>query len=406
MDIAGIICEFDPFHNGHAYLISKARELGASGIVCVMSGDFVQRGGPAMWDKFTRAETAVSCGADLVLELPAVYAVNSADWFARGGIRILKGLGCVDSIVFGSECGDAKRLADAAAQMLSEGESFSEAIKNYLAQGMSYPAAYQKAAELAIQGFDSSLLNSPNDVLALSYLKEILRQNASLSPAAVKRLGAAHGSDDPECCFASSSFIRRSIADGSTGWRSFVPPEACNVLDGGTDSPEGLALRDERFFTLVRKRILDSSAEEIAEICEVSEGLENRLKDALLKAKDLNELVQGVKSSRYTFARVMRVITQLILGITKELVRNADEADIAYAKVLAFNEKGAQILKTAGEKGSIPVYSNINKNVPVNAPELKTLGVDISSGDTYSIICGRAIADYSDRVRIPKLFEN
>ena len=102
MDIAGIICEFDPFHNGHAYLISKAREQGASGIVCVMSGDFVQRGGPALCDKFQRAEAAVKCGADLVVELPAVYAVNSADWFARGGIRILKGLGCIDRLVFGS----------------------------------------------------------------------------------------------------------------------------------------------------------------------------------------------------------------------------------------------------------------------------------------------------------------
>ena len=403
MKTAGIICEFDPFHNGHARLIKEIRERGFDSVVCVMSGDFVQRGGPAMWDKFARARAAVSCGADLVLELPAVYAVNSADWFARGGVRVLKGLGCVDAIAFGSECGDAEKLARAAKQMLDEGDAFGEAIKSFLGQGESYPSAYQKAAELVFQGFDSSLLGSPNDVLALCYLRENARQKAGLQPVAVKRFGPAHGSDTAESGFASASLIRDLILGGSGEWNSFVPSEALTVLGPLTESPDKLTFRSERFFALVRKQILDSSEEELSKICEVSEGLENRLKDASERAKDLNELVLGVKASRYTYARVMRVLTQLILGIDKDLLRETDGSGYAYARVLALGGRGSEVLKSAKEKGSIPVYSNINKNVPADAPELKTLGVDISSGDTYSIICGRAIAEYSDRVQIPNM---
>ena len=404
MDIAGIVCEFDPFHNGHAYLLRKVREQGASGIVCVMSGDFVQRGGPALFDKFQRAEAAVRCGADLVLELPAAYAVNSADWFAKGAVRILKGLGCVDTMAFGSECGDAEVLKEAAAVLLDEGVRFSETLKSFLDKGESYPSAYQKAAETVLPGKGSSLMCGSNDVLALCYLKENLRQDTGLEAFAVRRFGPAHDSDIAADGFASASYIRE-LARTGVGWNSYIPEEVRYVLCADDCSPERLALRSERLFALVRKTLLDSSEEELAQICEVSEGLENRLKDALSKSEDLNGLVLGIKTSRYTHARVMRILTQMLLGITKDLVREADENSIAYAKVLAFNEKGSELLRTAKEKGSIPVYSNINKNVPPGAPERIILDVDISSGDTYSIICGRAIAEYSDKVQIPNMLK-
>ena len=402
MRTAGIICEFDPFHNGHAYLIDQLRQQGFDHVVCVMSGDFVQRGGPATWDKFARAKAAVSCGADLVLELPALYAVNSADLFARGGIRILKGLGCVDAIAFGSECGDAELLIGSATRMLTEGEAFSEAIREQLSKGLSYPASYQKAAEQVFSEFDSGLLNSPNDVLALCYLKENIRQDACLDVVAVKRFGPLHDSGHSEGAFASASVIRELVRSGGS-WEAFVPEEAYACLASLTDSPEEHAQRLDRFFALVRKCILDAPEEKLSGICEVSEGLENRLKDALNSAGDLDGLIRAVKSSRYTYARIMRVLTQMVLGLDKELLRHAEACRTAYAKVLAFNGKGAGLLKAAGEKGSIPVYSNINKNVPDNAQELKSLNVDINSGDTYSIICGRTIAEYSDRVQVPNM---
>ena len=403
MDIAGIICEFDPFHNGHAYLISKAREQGASGIVCVMSGDFMQRGGPALCDKFLRAQAAVRCGADLVLELPAVYAVNSADFFAGGGIRVLNGLGCVDSIVFGSESGDAAKLLDIARVTAYETEEFSEALKAALGNGASYPAAYDSALAKVYPELDYSVLRGPNDTLAVCYLREIIRQEAGIEAVAVKRTGAGHGSTVVSDEYASATLIREMIQSGNEGWKDLVPGAVIDILDTPDCSPEALKLRNERFFAIVRHALLAAGADGLQKIPEISEGLENRLLEQASYASDIDELVEGTVSGRYTSSRVMRVLTQLILGIDKDTVAYAERNVTAYAKVLAFNGKGAEILKAAKENGAIPVYSNINKNLEPDAPELPVLDVDIRSADIYSMICGRPVAEFSDKVQVPKL---
>ena len=174
MTCAGIICEFDPFHNGHKYLIDKAREAGEDAVVCVMSGDFTQRGEPSLWDKFKRAEAAVACGADLVLELPAVYAVNSADLFARGGIRILKRLGCIDMLAFGSECADIEKLRMIAGVTAHEPEEFSLRLRELLSDGLSYAAACRKAlADLYSEDL-ASVLDGSNDILNVCYIREAM----------------------------------------------------------------------------------------------------------------------------------------------------------------------------------------------------------------------------------------
>ena len=403
MDIAGIICEFDPFHNGHAYLISKAREQGASGIVCVMSGDFMQRGGPALCDKFLRAEAAVRCGADLVLELPAVYAVNSADFFARGGIRVLNGLGCVDGLVFGSESGDIEALREIASATAFESAEFSEALRTALGNGASYPAAYDLALASVYPGLDYSVLRGPNDTLAVCYLREIIRQKAVIGAAAVKRTGGGHGTVDVSDDRASASLIRSLMKNGDGKWKDYVPEAMIDILDAPDFSPEALRLREERLFAMVRHALASASSGELRQIPEISEGLENRLLEQASYASDIEELVEGTVSGRYTSSRVSRVLTQLILGINNERVDYADGKEIAYAKVLAFNGRGAEILKNAKENGSIPVYSNINKNTEPNAPELPVLDVDIRSADIFSMICGRPAAEFSDKVQVPKM---
>ena len=405
MDIAGIVCEFDPFHNGHAYLLRRVREQGASGIVCVMSGDFVQRGGPAVLDKFRRAEAAVRCGADLVLELPAVYSVNSADWFAKGAVRILKGLGCVDTIAFGSECGESGKLLDIACATAFEPPEFSDALKACLADGMSYPAAYRSALEQVFPAADVSVLDGPNDILAVCYLREIVRQGSDIVPFAVMREGAAHGSSDPEGEIASASFIRGELQSGSGRWKNCVPEPVRQLLEEADLSPEALSRRKDRLFAVIRHALLTGGSEALEGLPEISEGLENRILSAVRTAEDLDGLISGIVTGRYTASRAMRVLTQLILGLSKDLVSEADQTEAAYARVLAFNNRGAELLKDAKEKGDLPVYSNINKNVPTDAPERKLLDVDISSGDTYSIICGRAIAEYSDKVQIPNMLK-
>ena len=372
MKTAGIICEFNPFHEGHKYLIDKAREAGAERIVCVMSGDFVQRGQPAISDKFDRAQAAVDGGADLILELPCIYAVNSADYFARGGIRILRGLGCIDTLVFGSECGDIDILQRCARQMLKESESFSEKLRELLSHGESYPYAYQSAASEVYSKECADLLDDPNNTLALCYLREIMLQKADMQAWTVKRSFPFSGTR-----------IRDSIR-----------------------YQDRQKYFDERLFAVVRSRVLSSSVEQIAEICETSEGLEHRIVSALENADGTDSYIREIKSSRYTYAKVSRILMQLLLGITKEIVKAAEADNTAYAKVLAFNENGAEILRLAREKGSIPVISNINKNISKDSTEKRFIDIDINSSDLYSILCGRTISEYSDRVRIPVIINN
>ena len=367
MKIAGIICEFNPFHEGHKYLIDSVRSAGAEKIVCVMSGDFVQRGQPAVFDKFERAQTAIKGGADLVLELPAVYAVNSADYFARGGIRILNSLGCVDTLAFGSECGDISLLKVCAAMMLEEKDAFSERMKQLLSDGVSYPAAYSEAASDIFSKECAELLNHPNDTLALCYLREILQQKTDLEAWTVQRTFPYSGSK-----------IRDEIR-----------------------SAAHQTMMDERLFAVIRSRVLASSADQIAAVCEVSEGLENRIITALSKAEDFDGFIKEIKSSRYTYAKISRILMQLLLGITKETVSTAEREEIAYARVLALNINGAEILKLAQKYGSIPIISNINKNVLNDAAEKRFIDMDVYSSDLYSILCGRVIDEYSDRVRVP-----
>ena len=367
MAAAGIVCEFNPFHEGHRYLIEQTRKAGAERIVCVMSGNFVQRGVPAVKDKFERAADAVKGGADLVLELPSVYAVNSADFFARGAVRILNRLGCVDMISFGSECGDLDLLEKCSEQMLAEDEAFSGALKKHLADGLSYPQAYSKAASGNYSEECSRLLANPNDTLALCYLREIKRQGTEIKGFTVKRTFPYSG-----------SAIRKDIAA----------------------DPDRISFED-RLFAVVRSAVLSSPSKEIADVCEVSEGLENRVVTAISKAQDLEGFVKAVKSSRYTYAKVSRILMQLLLGITKDTVREAELAETAYAKVLALNGTGAGILRDASAEGNISIISNINKTQLTDASENRLLGIDIKSSDLYSILCGREIYEFSDRVRIP-----
>ena len=402
MDAAGIVCEFDPFHNGHRHLIDTVREHGADGIVCVMSGDFVQRGGPAVCDKYLRAQAAVRCGADLVLELPVVYAVNSADRFAKGAVRILKELGCVGTIAFGSESGDADGLQRIAEATSSESEEFSEKLKSGLSEGRSYPQAYQEAIGHLLNDTDASLLNGSNDMLALCYLRENIRQNAGLKPTAVKRAGAGHRDKHQIADFASASFIRSSLASGDGVWKDYVPEEAAAAQKLNEITESALSLREERFFSVVRHAAVTASAKYISGLPDVSEGLENRLLSAVNSAGSLKELIDGITSSRYTASRAMRALTQLILGITADIAAYADAHPVT-AKVLAFNSRGAGIIRAARDKGPARICSNINN---INSSDIlndPVLSLDLRASDIYSIICGRPAAVYSDRVQVPKL---
>lgn len=331
----GVIAEFNPFHNGHRYLLKKARENTKDGVIVIMSGAFVQRGGIAVTDKLSRAQTAVLNGADLVLELPVTISHNTAQKFALGAISLLNATGIVDSIAFGSECGDCNALIDAADILLNEPVDVSNNIKKHMANGMSYPAA----RENAYSGyFDTSVLSSPNDILALEYIRAAKEIGASITPIAVKRIGTEHDSADTTETVASASEIRRRIYSGATA-DDFMPNHSFTIYN-----PSHLDTAVISHFRL-------TNPSSLSEINEVGEGLENRFIKAAQSVSSVADLCMAVKSKRYTLSRIRRIAYSALLGITKEIAAIPP----SYLRVLAMNDNGKNMLRRIKKASSLPL---------------------------------------------------
>ncbi len=372
MKYVGVIAEFNPFHNGHKYLFDAIREeLSPDGIVCVMSGNFVQRGYPAICDKWTRAKAAVAEGADLVVELPTVFALSSASDFAYGGIKILEGLSCVSDFAFGSECADLEKLK----RIASVDSSNSPEIKAMLKEGLSYPAALAK--------FTGATELEPNDILGTEYL----RVNEKMTPHAIKRMGRGH--------IATATYIREHLAE----IEDFVPEDALYELQASAFWDENA---DKRLFDMLRYALLMKPAYELEGIMGISEGLENAFKKAVLNAQSTDEIILNAKSKRYTYARLSRALLCIALDMDKDLLDEAKNQGL-YARVLAFNKTGAGILKEAKDAGNIEIISNLKKAQVIVSPMKAMLETDVQASDLYSILTGRNVREYSDFVINPSI---
>ncbi len=336
LHITGIICEYNPLHLGHRKQLSFLRsQIGTDGaIVCLMSGNFVQRGHPAIFDKMVRAQAAVQCGADLVLELPITYALSSAEGFAAGGVKILSQL--CDSICFGAETADRKALTYTAEALLSP--QFSPALRCQLEHGLSFPAARQAALEEI--GISTDLLRTPNNILAVEYCKAILSQHAPLVPLPIMRQGSYHDTQiDAEN--PSATAIRTCMERG-TDWLSYIPPEAQPVVAGATEH----YLKSGEKAMLYRLRTMTDS--EFEALPYGGEGLWRKFMHACRTEATLEEILVATKSKRYTRSRLDRMAMCAFLGITAEDMT----ADVPYTRVLAFTDKGRQVLKNAKSQGS------------------------------------------------------
>ncbi len=331
MKTTGIICEFNPLHLGHAKLLCLAREqVGPDGgIVCLMSGNFVQRGAPAVFDKSVRAEAAVRCGADLVLELPVTGSLSSAEGFASEGVRILSGF--CDCLTFGAESGDAATLMDTAAQLLSP--DFPEKLRLELDKGLSFPAARQAA-------LGSQLLSSPNDILGVEYCKAILSQNSSMQPHVIRRLGSYHAeTPDPEN--PSATALRAAMTEG-TSWLSFIPEAARPCLENAAMH----TMQNGEKAVLARLRCMTDA--EFEALPHSSEGLWRKFMHAVRECATIEQIQTAVKSKRYTRTRLDRMLMCAYLGITDKMLRTP----APYIRILAFNDRGREILKTARSFGT------------------------------------------------------
>ncbi len=333
MKIAGIICEFNPFHNGHKYIVDRAKGEGDA-VVAVMSGNFTERGEVSIADKYTRAEMAVRCGVDLVLELPFPAATASAEYFAEAGVRVLDRIG-VDKIVFGSECGDIEKLKSAAAAAL-DGDFLNAYRSREISDNKGSAEAYFELLSTFL-GEDVKL--SSNDMLGVEYIKAIEKNAYKIESATVARLGDGFlkesvGSSD----FASATAIRNLISSGGEGLLKYMPRDALDVLLEAMENGEAPVLYEniERGILLFL-RLADPV--EIEKAAELSGGLGYRVCEAAGRATSLAELISLVSTKKYTYSRIRRGILNAVLGI-----RDEDMRMISYTTVLAANKTGREIL--------------------------------------------------------------
>ena len=340
MDAVGVVCEFDPMHLGHERLLRQAKADTGLPVVCAMSGNYIQRGGMACLNKFARAEMAVLCGADLVVELPTPWAMATAERFADGGVSLLAGCG-VKHLYFGSECGDIAAL-DAAAEALLR-EEFQADILRELQTGLSYAVARQAALEKRIGG-SASLLSQPNNTLAVEYLKAIRRRELPLSAATVRRTdGGHHGA-------ASASRIRALLAAGQAADAfALMPPAAAGIL--GREMKKGLAPADPaRLETamLSRLRLMDEA--DFAPYDGGGEGLYRRVYRAVQAGVSLGDILTRATTKRYPTARVRRMLWAAFLNL------EPPPAEIPYIRVLAATEAGRKLLRQMQHSG-VPVLT-------------------------------------------------
>lgn len=392
MKTVGIISEYNPFHNGHAYHIEKAREAtGAEYVVCAMSGSFVQRGEPAMFDKWSRAKMAVQNGADLVIELPVAYACQPAEIFAQGSVRLLNGLGIVDYLCFGSELGDTEVLYELAELLGSEPEEFSSLIKKQLNMGVSYPKAISAALSSYLGGSEESLsdeiLKNPNNVLGIEYIKSLIQLKSSIKPAAIKRIASGHNDMSIESGIASATAIRNEIAkNGLSGKvRMALPQSVFNTLEENFASGKQ-PVTLESFSDIVLYKLRTMDIDEFGHYLNVREGIEHRLKRYAVECTSCEELIEAVKTKRYTRTYIQRLLCHILLGIKKsDISIFKGLQNPPYARVLAFNDKGKLLLKNIKEKSSCPIITKAADFKSDNGPARILFSLDVRSTDIYSL---------------------
>ena len=377
MKVCGVICEYNPFHNGHAHQLSRAKKLtNADFLVCAMSGAFVQRGEPACLDKWTRAEAALRGGADLVLELPALFAVRAAQDFAFGGVSLLDALGVVTHLSFGAENDDLALLTRLSRPETAEE---SERIRQGLAQGLSHPAA--RAAALGVP-------TPPNVILAAEYLRALQKLGSRILPVPVKR--DSEHRDETLHSMASATAIRAVLREG-LDVSCAMPQEVRALQLGALPSP----LPDLDGFSQTLLYILRTTPPDVLrDAYAIPEGLENRLCREAFEAGSAAELLTRIACRRYSPARIRRLLVQMLLHLDAETIRSHPQPE--YARALGFRKSAAPLLRAISEKSRLPLIVKA-----ADAPHNAMLRLDFAAQDVWDLLSGRpAHRDLTERLRI------
>ncbi|MGL5000283.1 MAG: nucleotidyltransferase [Cetobacterium sp.] len=378
----GIVVEYNPFHNGHKYHCLKAREHGDI-VIAVMSGDYVQRGEPALINRWDRAELALKNGVDIVVELPIFYSTQSAEIFSRGALGILH-LMNVDRIVFGSETGDINSLVERA--NLEEKEEFGEELKKQLKEGYSYPTAYSNT----LKNLNVANELDSNDILGVEYIKALKFWKSTVEPIAIKREKSGYYSEGIEDGISSATGIRKKIQSGEEV-KDVVPETTYKVLKNALDENRFATLKD--FYSLIRYRIL-LERESIKNIQDIEIGFENRLYEAALSSLDFESFFEKIQTKRYTLGRTQRILIHILLNIKKEETAVVKEK-VPYIRVLGFTQNGQNYLKKLKEKDVVVLTALKNIQKILTDDELELLEKNEIASKIYSMI-----NSYEDR-KIP-----
>lgn len=409
--IVGIVAEYNPFHNGHYYHITQAKKQSDSDLcIAVISGNFTQRGETSIINKWSKAYMAICGGANLVIELPTVYSISSAENFASGAVKILNSIGIIDSIAFGVETDDFAALNNIANILYEEPKSYKVIISHELEKGISYPAARQNAIMMYLNDIKryANILNSPNNILAIEYLKSMKIQKSTIKPIMIQRKNVYYNDTRIINNFASASAIRKMLEDRKyEDIKKVIPKSTYQILaqelrNGHVVS--NLQKYEKEIIYTLRKM----TTSQIAMLPDVTEGLENAIKNAADNCNSIIELISLVKSKRYTQTRIQRILLYALLGINKKMMEDSKKTT-PYARVLGFDQKGKELLSEIIRKNpkinlitSVKKFMNQNKKLE-GKPSMEMLQTDIRATDIYTLgydYDSKANLDYTNNMII------
>lgn len=371
MKIVGIIAEFNPFHNGHKYLIEKAKEITRADLaVCIMSGSFTQAGNVAVQNKFERAKSAIENGFDVVIELPTIYATASSEYFAFGAVNILNSLGCIDYLCFGSETGNTDTLISIATKLLNNNDKMWELITEELRKGISFAVAREKAISTFLTEKELQISNSSNNILAVQYIKSLIQLKSKIIPIAIKR--------EENNNIISATKIRELLSEKKDVSKYIPTPIEFSPYD-----------YNFTFHSLVRFQCIYLKPNELREINEVSEGLENKIYEEVNYSIDYEDLIKNIKSKRYQLTRIKRILVNILLRIKKDTFMRLNSKNNIYAHVLAVNpDTKKDILSILNKNSKAVIITSLNDEFisTLNPIVKESLELDILAANYRDLI--------------------
>lgn len=389
-NVVGIVAEYNPFHNGHLYHLLESKKLSSSDYtIAVISGNFVQRGDVSIIDKWSKAEMALKNGIDLVIELPTLYSISSAENFAFGSMRILDSLGIVNAVSFGTEQSDIDTLDKFATVLFNEPKEYISVLNHELSKGISYPKARENALLLYLNDIRkyANVLSSPNNILGIEYLKALKKLKSNIIPIAIPRNKVGYNSTEIVNDFASATSIRQMLITRNTKDIYKVMPESSyEILNNCVSNGQyvsSITQYEKEIIYILRKL----SIEEIANIPDVTEGLENLIKEAANSCNNIQEFINIVKSKRYTQTRIQRILVYALLGITKKDMINLNKTN-PYIRVLGFNSKGRDLLSAiVSENPKLNIITSVKKFTDSNPNRnlMSILDKDIFATNVYTL---------------------